>query len=376
MLPGIGAQRAGEGAVEGEPAVGVGEMEGAVGVAGDGPAELVDEVVVVGWQNRARSSRLVVPPWLHGVRWWAVAQAAGAPQPGPRQPRSRASSARRSAGGSVRAVRPTPRGGRRASGSRRPARRSPGRGPGGRSAWCRARSAPAARPRPARRTPARTTCATPGRVPRHRGPVPRPREPPGLPGRPPLPARAGAAAVLGAGRACRAWRPVRPAPATGRRRGPGGVLDGGLARVSSLTRMLMCGAAPCRPARCRRPGRPCRRRSGRPSAAAPRCGCPRPPGGPNTSAAVRMISSDTASPQLPDSMPAPSSVSPNDRCRLSQRRFSRSSAASGSARAATSSANCAEPGGIQPRRVIQQHLLGLGGGPRVARPPCRTITCA
>jgi carbonic anhydrase/acetyltransferase-like protein (isoleucine patch superfamily) len=37
----------GEGAFEGDPAAGVGEIEGGVGVAGDGPAEGVDEVVVV-----------------------------------------------------------------------------------------------------------------------------------------------------------------------------------------------------------------------------------------------------------------------------------------------------------------------------------------
>ena len=37
----------GEGALEGDPAAGVSEVEGGVGVAGDGPAEGVDEVVVV-----------------------------------------------------------------------------------------------------------------------------------------------------------------------------------------------------------------------------------------------------------------------------------------------------------------------------------------
>src|SRR5580698_8103055 len=36
-----------EGAVEGEPAAGVGEVQSAVGVPGDGPAQDVDEVVMV-----------------------------------------------------------------------------------------------------------------------------------------------------------------------------------------------------------------------------------------------------------------------------------------------------------------------------------------
>ena len=56
------------------------------------------------------------------------------------------------------------------------------------------------------------------------------------------------------------------------------------------------------------------------------------PGGLNASAAVRTISYDTASPHDPDNTPVLSKVSPNDRCRFSQRRFSRSSAAPGSAR--------------------------------------------
>ena len=95
----------------------------------------------------------------------------------------------------------------------------------------------------------------------------------------------------------------------------------------------MCGALPCRSG-ADPPSSAALHAATRPSIR--RCAAVRvsscPAGGLNASAAVRTISYDTASPSDPDNTPVLSRVSPNDKCRLSQRFFSRSSAAPGSAR--------------------------------------------
>ena len=112
--------------------------------------------------------------------------------------------------------------------------------------------------------------------------------------------------------------------------GPGGILQGGLGEGLVFDqdgdvrgRAVAFGACP--------PSRAALQAATRPSIR--RCAAVRasawPPGGPNASRRSGRSHSDTASPQVPDSMPVLSRVRPNDRSRRSHRRFSRSSAAPG-----------------------------------------------
>ena len=246
----------GEGAFEGDPAAGVGEVEGGVGVAGDGPAEGVDEVVVVDVAEQGQA----VPGW-----WRRPGSRGGCGGRWPRRPapRSRASG---SAGRGLPA-----RGAVRGFGAGGPAdaegRPSPQRIAPIWAPQHRARTWRAVRNVPCPVWPGGGPLISPGRGagagwPGGRWPAPTDR-----------PALA---------------RP-RPAPPVTWAVAPG--LPAAWARVSSLTRTVMCGAAPCRsgavPA-----SRAALQAATRPSIR--RCAAvrpsPCPPGGLNASAAVRRIS--------------------------------------------------------------------------------------